>query len=540
MPGFVTKRAAEQYADDQEARIRDGRYIDPKAGQITVSEWVNLWFKGLDLEWSTMENYAYYLQRYALPAFGNRSLASIAPEEVESWERDIVRDLRKSKKTAGTARTVLGVALGAAVPSRIQLNPAARKRATGKKADRRVEKIMEKRREWATPLEVLLMAERIATLSGHQSDFVMTVFIGWTGARWSEAVGLRPPFLQKEHVDFDWKLYELDGYFYFGPPKDGSIRAADLPPFLRRLLDRHREDQAITRCTCLKDAEEPYCSGGEFLFLGPAGGHPRRSDFARRFFRPAADGWYPEEGGKAARPAMPVLADVTASWPGVPLVGAVPAAGEPYEVASGMRRRPVKLPVNSRSSRADLVAYAVAQGMPGEEARLLGRDQLLDRYVRPAAPEAVAAWMPVMKDLTPHGLRHSMETWMAEDGIAEALRDERMGHIGDGSMRSHYTHVSEGMRGKLVGALEERWERALAGRAELERAWAGRGLPARSSVPLLEELLVPYRENVTPITQALSARGLRRAPRARSTPILRPKTDIGRNGRGRSQAGNGL
>ncbi|MCC5574576.1 hypothetical protein IMZ11_02835 [Microtetraspora sp. AC03309] len=497
MTGFSTKRAAEQYANDQEAAIRAGRYIDPKAGQITVTEWVNIWYPTLDLELTTLENYRFLLQACVLPFFGDRSLASITAEEIAAWEMDLVRVHSYSKRTARDARSTFGTTLAAAVPVRIPFNPAARKRATGKKAERRIAKVMEKRKAWATPLEALLVAERVAVLSGHQSDFVKVMFIAYTGARWSEAVGLDPSTLHGEVIDLDWKLYELNGYFYRGHPKDGSIRQLDVPPFLETLLARHLAEQKVTRCTCPAEAEEPYCAGGEYVFLGLKGGHARRSDFARRSFRPAADGWYAPRGGKAAQPAAPVLADVSIGWPGRVIAPPWPA---------------------------NTAAYPRGRG------------------VSPLPPEApIVNWLPIMRDLTPHGLRHSHETWMAEDRIPNVLRDERMGHIGDGGMRDHYTHVSDTMRDELKDCLQRRLERSLVERVELERHWSREyGIPPRSPVRLLDEMLEPLRGNVTQIERARSVRALQRATPRRSTPILLPKPDIAAKARGRSRAGNGL
>src|SRR6266566_2086728 len=40
-PGFQTRKAAENYARDQEAAIRSNTYVDPRAGRITLTEWVN-------------------------------------------------------------------------------------------------------------------------------------------------------------------------------------------------------------------------------------------------------------------------------------------------------------------------------------------------------------------------------------------------------------------------------------------------------------------------------------------------------------------
>jgi len=83
-PGFQTRKAAENYARDQEAAIRSNTYVDPRAGRITLTEWVNQWYPALDLEPTTLSNYRYQIEVHILPTFGNRALASITAEEVSA------------------------------------------------------------------------------------------------------------------------------------------------------------------------------------------------------------------------------------------------------------------------------------------------------------------------------------------------------------------------------------------------------------------------------------------------------------------------
>jgi hypothetical protein len=96
----------------------------------------------------------------------------------------------------------------------------------------------------------------------------------------------------------------------------------------------------------------------------------------------------------------------------------------------------------------------------------------------------LACWLPVKDGLTPHGLRHSHKTWMAEDNIPEILAEQRLGHEVPG-MRGLYAHVSQRMREDLKAALQARWEESLRERA---------GIDPRSPVPLLDTLLAPFRE----------------------------------------------
>src|SRR5262249_49624075 len=190
-----------------------------------------------------------------------------------------------------------------------------RKRGKGRKGQRRIERNEHAEKAWPSPLQALLLAERCAALSGRDADFVMVITAAYTGTRWSELVGLAPDALRRDVLRIDWKLYELGGRFYRGRPKDGSIRPADLPPFLAELLAVHVRDVGKQVCTC-RNSESPWCSGSEYVFLSPSGAHYTRSGYGERYFRPAADGWYP---ARSQRPAMPVLVDASELFPGTPL-----------------------------------------------------------------------------------------------------------------------------------------------------------------------------------------------------------------------------
>jgi hypothetical protein len=100
--------------------------------------------------------------------------------------------------------------------------------------------------------------------------------------------------------------------------------------------------------------------------IGPDGGHGRRSNYARRIFRPACDGRYHPGTGQ---PARLVIAEASA-WPGLP-VATWPAA------------------------------------RPGDGAFTAPRS----RGIQPI-PEGVplACCLPVKFGLTPYGLRHSHKT----------------------------------------------------------------------------------------------------------------------------------
>ena len=41
----------------QEAKIAAKTYVDPRAGLITLTDWVNMWFPAQDLELNTLDTY---------------------------------------------------------------------------------------------------------------------------------------------------------------------------------------------------------------------------------------------------------------------------------------------------------------------------------------------------------------------------------------------------------------------------------------------------------------------------------------------------
>lgn len=76
----------------------------------------------------------------------------------------------------------------AAKPPLIPFNPAVRPRNRGRRTGRKLDRAP--KRAWATPLEVLLVAERAALLDGRDDEFTRQISIAYTGMRWGETTGL--------------------------------------------------------------------------------------------------------------------------------------------------------------------------------------------------------------------------------------------------------------------------------------------------------------------------------------------------------------
>ena len=257
--GFETKAAALAWGRDQEARIREGRWTDPDAGKITVSEWIGRWLAMQDVGISTEENREDLIRRFLLPAWSSSALNSLSTEEITRWENGLPAKTQVSRRTARDARSLLCTILGdaaAAKPLLIPYNPALRPRNRGRRTGRKLDRAPQK--VWATPLETLLLAERAALLSGRADDFTMIITIGYTGLRWGETIGLERGLVRASEIQVEWQLREINGRFHRLPPKDDSYRSTnwepclpvDLPEFLAVLITRQIDASPHQRCAC--------------------------------------------------------------------------------------------------------------------------------------------------------------------------------------------------------------------------------------------------------------------------------------------------
>jgi integrase len=427
------------HADPEEARAdamaqiteqMHGTWRDRSGPRMLLEEWIDVWAQMLDdIEPTTRAKYKYLVESHILPEFQGRQLGSLTFEEIEAWDRAIphrisARGRPFARSVAAGSRSLLITILGDAVHAgRLDRNPAERRkgrrgrvRARGRAPARASQQATA---NVITPFQALCLAERCALLSGRDIDFVMNVFATWTGVRWGELLAVEgwegedsPLQLTKDGIStyaVDWQLRELGGVVCKSPPKDGSYRVLDLPSFLAALLQWAMDNRRQT-CHCPLANGRPVCKGDDptdpnYLFLGPSGGHPRRSNYADRYLTPAAEGLYPVRNG-IRRPVY-----VTAEpWPGLP-------------IRQG----------NKKTRAADL---------------------------------ADATWPNLIGKFKPHDDRHSHATWLDAANLHKVIQMDRRGHAMPG-MDAVYNHITLEMRQRLCDVLEDLWRSAIDQRREL-------------------------------------------------------------------------
>jgi len=420
------------YADaaQQITEQMTGTWQDRSGARMPLEDWIDVWRELLDVEPTTLAKYKYLIEFHILPEFQGRELGSLTFEEIEKWDRAIPtrissRGTPYAPSVAHGARDLLITILGDAVHAgKIDRNPAERRkgrrgRVVAKGRRQPTHAAQQATSNVITPVQAICFAERCALLSGRDIDFVMNVFATWTGTRWGELMAvegwdgkdspLQLPGKGIATYQLDWQLREIGGVVRKAPPKDGSYRTLDLPPFLAKLMGWAIENRQ-ERCKCPDADGHPSCKGDDptgpnYLFLGPEGGHPRRSNYADRYITPAAEGLH--AGRKGVRRPVYVTAE---PWPGIP-------------IRKG----------NRKAKAADM---------------------------------ADGTWPDLLGKFKPHDDRHTHSTWLDVSNLPKVIQMDRRGHAMQG-MDSVYIHVTDGMRRQLCDYLEQLWRDGIAERSKL-------------------------------------------------------------------------
>ena len=274
--GFPTKTAAEDEANGIESDQRRGTWTDPAAGQIVLAAWVDEWLDALDVGQRTEENYRSKLRTHILPRWGDTALVTITSTKVHAWAKTM-RHKGLADVTVTDAVKLLSLILAdAADDKRIPANPIRPRRRGRGRRTRTPEKV------WATPEQVVQVADQAAAYYGPGAG-ILVITAAWSGARWGELVGLQRPNLHLDPVEQAHLVVDPDigslhesssGRLWLDTPKTPeSARTVSLPPFLAPLLRAYLDTHNHKHVFVTSDQELH-----------------RRSNFARRAMRPAADG----------------------------------------------------------------------------------------------------------------------------------------------------------------------------------------------------------------------------------------------------------
>jgi hypothetical protein len=293
--GFATERTAKEYAEEQEAAIRAGRWINPDLAQTPFGQWAREWMAAKSPRGRTNTTRWDRLDTHILPRWEHVPISTVNWFEAEAWANSVGET--HDDTTASHSLTLMSqIMTGAVDAGKIQVNPlfGRRRSRTAAIKAKNQQKMIKKQSAPATPELVLQLARRVGPLDG--MHILTTAFLG---PRWGEGAALKrgsrgerreahgngvftcPTLrIRQEVAEYQTRDPETGRkgpmHFDLEPVKnDGSLRDIDVPTFLDALLDEH---------------EERLNPKYDTLFCTRSGGWWRNSNFGRQVMRPGADG----------------------------------------------------------------------------------------------------------------------------------------------------------------------------------------------------------------------------------------------------------
>ena len=131
-------------------------------------------------------------------------------------------------------------------------------------------------------------------------------------------------------------------------------------------------------------------------------------------------------------------------------------------------RRVTLPPFLVRLLHAHLATHHHPHVFPTPAGELHRRSNFARRALRPCANGTLHLTRPhhrlepTAPGLTFHGLRHSHKTWLITDGIPEIAQALRLGHVLQNKVQETYSHLAQAVEDRLLHALQDRWEKAIA------------------------------------------------------------------------------
>jgi integrase len=183
---FPRKREADAFLDEVRGAVRQGTYLDPKRGDITLEKWWAEWWPANTPSRPTTRNRK--LSSWTVhirPKWGSRKLNSLTYLEIQTWVAQELKGHATQTKVLELLRMMLRDAVR---DQRISFNPAADVTKTASPPARHPDDLTP-----PTTEQYALVREQLPVWWMPVVDFLED-----TGLRWGELAGVRRVFLDLE------------------------------------------------------------------------------------------------------------------------------------------------------------------------------------------------------------------------------------------------------------------------------------------------------------------------------------------------------
>jgi integrase len=268
---FDRKADAERFLAQVMADLARGTYFDPRAGRVAFRAYAEQWRAAQVHRATTAAQVETHLRRHVYPTFGDRSLASVRPSEVQAWVRGLEQRLAPS--TIQVVYSFVAGVFRAAVRDRLIVATPCVDVRLPKRQPKRVEPLATERVEAL----IAAMPERYHAL---------VVLAAGTGLRQGEAFGV-----EVEAVDWLRRTLEVrqqlvlmpGGAPYVAPLKTpASYRTVPLPGVVVDALTAHLAAFPAVEVELLDTTSKPTAKRrpAAFIFTTSAGLPIRRTRFS--------------------------------------------------------------------------------------------------------------------------------------------------------------------------------------------------------------------------------------------------------------------
>ncbi|MEV0678073.1 tyrosine-type recombinase/integrase [Actinosynnema sp. NPDC050436] len=260
---FEREKDADRWLNTVETDIVRGDWTNPDAGKIELRVYAEVWIKERDLAVRTVELYEGLLRNHVGPKLGKVMLADLSPARVRQWRKELLTDGVGEVTVAKAYRFLRAVLNTASAPEErlLKHNPCTIKGGGKEQSPERPTASLE---------QVFAAADAIL------DRYRLVVLLATFGSlRFAEMVGLRRRDFTRvtdEGVTFyvvkvDRQTVQPDsGELFDDDPKAKGKRPVTLPPFLTEEIQAHLS---------LFVGDDP----DDWVFIGPKGGRPKRSNF---------------------------------------------------------------------------------------------------------------------------------------------------------------------------------------------------------------------------------------------------------------------